>query len=260
MTSSDGSALVYYGHEDSPPVVLLHSIATRGEIWMPQMGPWAERFQCLTIDLPGHGNSAPTAVDSLEDYAEVVMAQVPFRRFSIVGLSLGGMIAQACALRHPDRVRSIVIADSLARTPPAAAKLWDSRLIRASAEGMNTQTEDTLSRWLTASFRAENPLTTAWIRSLIEGTSLKGYASAIQSIQKLDYEEQLLNIGCPTLVITGSEDPVATPAVASSIASRIPGASLAIIPGAAHLSSVEQPVRFTEIVGKFLSESMSASP
>lgn len=241
------------GDPGASPVLLIHSIATSSRIWLPQVGAWSRHLLCLCVDLPGHGETAEDAgINSLDDYADALMAQIKYPSVSIVGLSLGGMIAQACALKYPERVASVVIADSVSHTPPAAAQMWASRLNQALAEGMSSQAEGTLARWFTASFRAENPLTVAWIRSLIENTRLGGYRSAVSAIEKLDYLDRLADIRCPALVVTGSEDPVATPALANAIASRIIGARAIILSGAAHLSNIEQPLRFTETVGKFL--------
>jgi 3-oxoadipate enol-lactonase len=248
-----GWSMQMFGDPHASPVLLIHSIATSSRIWLPQVGAWSRHLLCLAVDLPGHGQTAEdTAITSIDDYADTLMAQIGYRSVSIVGLSLGGMIAQACALRYPERVGSVVIADSVSHTPPAAAEMWASRLNKASAEGMSSQSEDTLARWFTASFRAENPLTVAWIRSLIEDTRLGGYRSAVRAIQKLDYFDRLFQVRCPALIVTGSEDPVATPALATATASRIPGARVSILPGAAHLSNIEQPLRFTEAVGEFL--------
>jgi 3-oxoadipate enol-lactonase len=247
-----------FGPEDGAPIVLLHSIATNGSMWMPQVGPWAQRFRLLLVDLPGHGKTPPDSqLKTLDDYADRLMEIIPNQTQSpltIVGLSLGGMIAQACALRHPRRLKALVIANTLAQSSAQAVEVWNARIKTAGAEGMRSQTADTLIRWFTPNFRSQNPLTLSWIQSMIESTSLEGYRQAAQAIQQLNHLERLSEIKCRTLVLTGTDDPVATPALARGMAERIPASSIQLVESAAHLSNIEQPVRFAEIVGAFLQD------
>src|SRR5690606_2967962 len=98
------------GPNDGPPVVLLHAIATTSSLWAAQLPVWAAAFRLISIDLPGHGNSPDQQGDlDLADYADCVcevLDELRIGRASVVGLSLGGMIAQAFALKYPHRLRS----------------------------------------------------------------------------------------------------------------------------------------------------------
>jgi 3-oxoadipate enol-lactonase len=241
------------GRPDAPPVVLLHAIATSSEMWLGQMDAWSQRYRCIAVDLPGHGQTPPDPqIESIDDYADALMRQIDDPRVSIVGLSLGGMITQACAIRHADRVDRVVIANSLFQTPAVGVQAWQGRLHTAENEGMASQSADTLARWFTPSFRAANPQVIDHIRSLIESTDLEGYRTAVRAIQRLNYADALSTIRGPVLVVTGSEDPVATPAVATALAAKIPGAHLQVLVGAAHLSNIEKPHEFKELVADFL--------
>ena len=94
------------GPEDAPPLVLLHALATCRDLWLPQMPAWATQFRVIRIDLPGHGESplmdgAATLAGFADEVARV-LDDLDIRRAALVGLSLGGMVAQAFALKFPD--------------------------------------------------------------------------------------------------------------------------------------------------------------
>jgi 3-oxoadipate enol-lactonase len=245
-----------FGPPDAPAVLLLHSIATNADLWAPQIPVWSTRFRLLAVDLPGHGASAPRAgVHSLDAYADAVaqvLIEASVESVSIVGLSLGGMIAQAFALRFPERTRALALCNTSGRTPPALLPVWSQRLREAQESGMKSQVEPTLARWFTRGFIERAPLNVARIATMIAGTSVAGYAAAIEAIQGLDTLGRLSSVDVPALVVTGQQDPVATPEVATTLSQHLRHSQLVVLPDAAHLSNVEQPVAFAEIVGAFL--------
>jgi len=177
---------------------------------------------------------------------------------AIVGLSLGGMIAQAFALRWPDRVRALVLANSMSRVAPPMRAAWLQRRQAARAQGMASQVWPTLQRWFRPEFVKTSPLMMQWVGSMIASVDVGGYLTAISAIQGLDYLDRLTEIRVPTLVVTGSDDVMVSPAVAAEMAARIPNGELQVIQSAAHLSNIEQSVVFTETVGAFLSYALSA--
>jgi 3-oxoadipate enol-lactonase len=248
------------GPAGAPVVVALHAIATHRALWTAQAAVWSSTWRVLRLDLPGHGASpGPSADLSLADYADQVVAvldeaQVP--RGAFVGLSFGGMIAQAIALGHPQRVTALVLAHTSARTEAPVREIWERRLGQFQRHGLAAQVEPTLDRWFTRSFAQASPLTLRWVGEQIAATSPAGYASAVRAIQALDHLDRLAEVRVPTLVIAGEADAAVPPAAAAALADRIPGAELVVLPHAAHLGNVEQPVAFTETVGRFLHDAM----
>ena len=140
------------GPHDAPVLVLLHAIATHSALWLPQLGPWSARWRVVRIDLPGHGASAPPAGSlTLADYARQVydvLDELAVERAAFVGLSLGGMVAQAFALAYPERMGALVLAHTTARTEQAVRELWQRRLEHFELAG------PTLDRWFTRAFAA----------------------------------------------------------------------------------------------------------
>jgi len=248
------------GPPEAPAVVLLHAIATSSEMWLPQLGVWSSAFRVVRMDLPGHGASeAPVGPLTLRDYAERVkeaLDELHIERAAIVGLSLGGMIAQAFALAYPDRLNALVLAHTSARTELPVREMWNRRLEQFEQHGLEAQAAPTLERWFTRAFALASPMTLEWLARQIRSTSPSGYSAAVAAIQALDHEERLREIAVPTLVVAGEDDSAVPPAAAAGIAERVPGARLLVLKDAAHLGNVQQPVVFTERVGEFLQTSL----
>ena len=243
------------GPRDGPVVVLLHSIATSSDMWSPQLSVWSQFFRVLNIDLPGHGATPGHAErTSFADLAAGVcttMDRHAVERASIVGLSLGGMITQALMIHHPDRVRSAVLAHTVAQATPAVRDVWDQRIAAVEQTGMAGQVASTIERWFTRDFRAAAPMTVAWIEQQIAATSPRGFIAAARAIQALDHLSALAACGQPALLVAGRHDGSASPQAAEAMADALPDAEIELL-DSAHLGNIEQSTPFTETVGRFL--------
>lgn len=244
------------GPRDAPVVVLLHAIATSAELWAAQIPVWSQFARIVAVDLPGHGASAPRPrIDSIDEYAHALaelLASQTISDVSIVGLSLGGMIGQAFALHYPQRVRSLVLSNTSARTPPEMKDIWARRKDDALTHGMDAQVPATIERWFTPKFRQSAPLHVERIANLIRQTSCEGYVAAIQAIRGLDLLDRLSALDMPALVVGGRQDTAVTVQVVEAIAQRLPNSGTLLLDDAAHLANIEQPIAFTENVGRFL--------
>lgn len=247
------------GVRGAPAVLLLHPLATHRHIWAPLVPVLSASYELWLPDLPGHGESPVIESRGLGGFADALLAMMDRARIekaALVGVSLGGMVAQAAALAAPARVRSLVLAHTSARSTPAAREAWAQRLSAASAAGMASQVDSTLARWFTEPFRASAPLTMAWIAQMIRSTSLSGYGAAVAAIQGLDYLQRLAQLSCPTLVLAGDVDAAVTVEQSRALAAAIPNATLEVLSGAPHVSHVEQPTVFLERVGRFLQQTV----
>jgi 3-oxoadipate enol-lactonase len=264
MTPPHGWSVQLAGDRHLPAVVLLHSIATRGVLWSPQVAAWSSRFHLIMPDLPGHGatpvEAGPSTLGRYADGIAALLDQFGIARAAIVGVSLGGMVAQAFALRFPERLDAMVLAQTQARVTPDAAAMWTQRKTNARQFGLRAQTQATLERWFTPEFLNSAPMTVAWVAEMIGATGVEGFCAAADAIQGLDFLDGLAQLSVPALVVAGAEDTAAPPAVARAISERLTGSRLAIIEGAAHLANVERPIVFAERVGAFLSEVLPVHP
>jgi 3-oxoadipate enol-lactonase len=244
------------GDPSRPPLVLLHSIATSSDIWLPQLPLLTPSFYVLRIDLPGHGNAPElTGEATLANYATYVneaLKKLNIQPTAMLGLSLGGMVAQAYAIDNPGLLQALILANCGGFTPESIRKIWQSRIEAANEAGMACQIDETLARWFTEPFATRSPMCLEWIRGLIASTSVSGYCKAAIAIQQLDHLPALAGLQIPTLVIAGDEDRAVPITALEQIAAIIPGAKLDVIKGVAHLSAVEAPTQFAETVGRFL--------
>ena len=244
------------GPAGAPVVTLSHSLATDLAMWEPQVAALASRFRVLRYDTRGHGGTdAPVGAYSLDQLAEdarALLGELGIERTHFVGLSMGGMIGQTLALKHPEMFRSLVLCDTSSRVPPEARPTWDERIRAAEGQGMEPLVEPTIGRWFTPSFIAGHPEVVEPIRAMIRRTPPQGFAGCGHAIKMLDLTDQLHRIGTPTQVVVGEDDPGTPVAASRAIHERIRGSELVILPSAAHLSNIEQPEAFTHAVLAFL--------
>jgi 3-oxoadipate enol-lactonase len=247
-----------HGNPNGEVVVLLHALATTSALWSYQVPAWAAHFKVVNVDLPGHGRSSllPGQAD-MAGYAKAVkelLDHLGIQKAALVGLSLGGMVAQAFAIAYPERISALVLAHTGARTHPAGWEIWARRLEQFQDAGLIAQIPSILERWFPRDFSEASPLTLRWISDQIAGTNPEGYASAIRAIQQLDHFDAIKAIRVPALVIAGEVDSAAPPAASTAMAEQIRGARLVVLAGVAHLGCVQEPVTFTETVGRFLQD------
>jgi 3-oxoadipate enol-lactonase len=247
---------VMEGLAGAPVMTLSHSLAASLEMWEPQVAALTARYRVLRYDTRGHGGSEvpPGAytLDTLADDVLSLLSALGVQRTHFVGLSMGGMIGQALALKRPDVVTSLVLADTSCRMPPESGPLWEARIALAESQGTAALADGTIERWFTRPFIERAPEVVERVRMLIRTTPPQGFVGCSHAIRALDYAARLHEIRVPTLIIVGQEDQ-GTPVAASELMhAAIAGSKLVILPSAAHLSNVEQAERFNHVVLDFL--------
>ena len=197
-----------------PLVVLSHALGCDLSMWDGVAAALQDRYTVLRYDQRGHGKTPATAgaygMDDLaDDAAELIRAQGT-GPVHFVGLSMGGMTAQALAARHPGLVRSIVVANSAASYDEAARAMWQARIDTVLANGVPPIADGALQRWFTPEFRADlangGAARVARLRAVLEATPAEPYAAACAAVAGIALDEGNARIACPTLVIAGSRD------------------------------------------------------
>ena len=238
-----------------PWLVMSHALSCDHRMWDAQAAWLAQRFTVLRFDTRGHGRSdAPPAPYSFDLFAADVAALLDalhIERAHWVGLSLGGMIGQAFALAHPQRIASLVLADTSSRYPPEVEAIWAERIRTVRAHGMSAVVDATLERWFTAPYRQAHADVMQRIGDMIRATPVEGYAGCGQAIATVDFTDRLQTLRCPTLVIVGDQDTGTPLGMAREIHDAIRDAELVIIPSAAHLSNIEQTNAFNQALDRF---------
>lgn len=255
------SALNFVQQGQGPLVVLSHALGCDLTMWDGVAAALQDRYTVLRYDHRGHGRSPATAgawtIDDLaDDAAGLIRAQGSGGPVHFVGLSMGGMTAQSLGARHPQLVRSLVIANSASQYDRAARDMWQARIDTVLAQGVPPIADGAMQRWFTPEFRADQAqggaARVAALRAVLEATAPAPYAAACDAVARIDLDAGNARITCPTLVIAGSRDEATPPAMSQRIAQAIAGAQLRSL-DAAHLSAVEQPQAFAALLVEFWS-------
>jgi 3-oxoadipate enol-lactonase len=241
------------GPANNPALVFSNSLGTDFSMWDPQIPESLKSFRVLRYDARGHGESSVTKGPySIEQLAKDVLAladSLKLDRFRFCGLSMGGMIGMWLAANAPERLSKLVLASTAAKI--GTPEMWNTRIDTVRKQGMKPVAAATIERWFTSAFRATNPFTAANIQKIVESVNPEGYISCCAAVRDFDFREQLGKILTPTLVISGAHDPATTPTDGRFLADHIPRARYVEL-NSAHLSNVEDAVRFTEEVSGFL--------
>ncbi|MEO5843600.1 MAG: alpha/beta hydrolase, partial [Caldimonas sp.] len=194
----------------------------------------------------------PYAMDQLVDDAARLIREWDQGPVAFIGLSMGGMVGQGLAVRHPDLLRGVVLANTVARYPEAARPTWAARIAAVEQGGMAAVADGVVERYLHADYRAAHPEIAAELRAGLLRCDPAGYVAACHAVAGVDWIDRLAGVRLPALVLTGARDAGATPEMARAMADRIPGAALRVFADASHLSVVETGEEFHGAVSSFL--------
>lgn len=254
--SVNGVTLAYEleGPDGAPVIAFSNSLGSAMAIWDGVVPALHGSFRTLRYDTRGHGRSGPfdTAI-SVDDLAADLIALLDHLSIAtahVTGLSLGGVIAQAVAVRYPERVDKLILIATAAQFPPP--EFWLNRANNVRASGAAAVVDTIVPRWFTDAFRAAHPDVVEAVRQAFLGVDKAGYARCCEALASADLREAIKGIKVPTLVIGGGGDVVATPAMGEALRAAIPGAELVVLPGVAHLMSVERPEAVETKIAAFL--------
>ena len=232
------------GPATAPALVLLNSIGTSSALWAACVGPLAEQFRVLQVELPGHAGAvtAPRANPlTLADLAAdvlTVLDDAGVNRAHVAGVSIGAMTAMWLAARHPTRVGRIAL---LCTTAHPDQLRYRERAAAVRARGMAAVADVPRRLWFTPGLGERDPALAAGLEAMQARVHPEGYAQCCDVLAGTDLRPELARIAAPALVIGGAADPAAPPEELRAIADGIAGARLVLLDGAAHLAPVEQP-------------------
>jgi pimeloyl-ACP methyl ester carboxylesterase len=260
-TCAPGFRMAYDVRGTGFPLLLINGLGSDRQEWLGQLPAFASRFRVISFDNRGAGESGcppgPFTTACMADDAAVLLSFLGVERAHVLGVSLGGMIAQEVALRHPERVEALVLActspggTASVRPPPEA--------LAAFAPSPGGDREADLRRTIpflyTDRFLREQPeeIETFIARRLVAPASPEGYAAQLSAAIGHSAGDRLRGIRARTLVIAGTADRLVPPVNSERIAERIPGAKLVLLPGAPHRLFAENAEAFNREVLAFLS-------
>ncbi|MGW5664457.1 bifunctional 3-oxoadipate enol-lactonase/4-carboxymuconolactone decarboxylase PcaDC [Streptomyces sp. NPDC003758] len=237
------------GPEDAPVLILGPSLGTTWHMWDRQVPELAKQWRVFRFDLPGHGGAPAHPAGSVADLTTRLLATLDalgVQRFGYAGCALGGAVGIELALRHPERLASLVL---IAASPRfGTADEFRQRGVIVRTNGLDPIARTSPERWFTGGFAAAQPAITEWAVQMVRTTDPGCYIASCEALAAFDVRAELGRIGVPTLVLVGSEDQVTGPAEARTLVAGIPDARLAVVPGASHLVPVEQPAAVTDLL------------
>ncbi|MDQ0395752.1 3-oxoadipate enol-lactonase [Labrys monachus] len=244
------------GPTDAPAIVLVNSLGTDFRIWDDVAARLRDRWHIVLHDKRGHGLSdAPAGPYSIDDHTDDLLAlagHLKLDRFALVGLSIGGLIAQNLALRAPERVAALVLADTAARI--GTTEGWNARIDAVRSGGLAPIADAVMERWFTPSFRAARPVELAGWRNLLLRTPPEGYGGSCAALRDADLTGRVGALSVPTLVVAGDQDLSTPPDLVRATADRIRGARFETIASCGHIPPVEQPAALAALIARHLEE------
>lgn len=240
-----GLSLGYRTRGSGPVVVMLHPIGLDGSFWEPIVNRIESDFRVLSFDLRGHGASDVPAEDFrlsdlADEIAEAMRVLAGPDPCIVAGCSLGGMVAQALAFRHPDRIRALLLSNTIHALPEQGREMMRQRAV-ASRRGMPGVVDVMLDRWFSEAFRISTPEVIDEVRARLLRADPIVHAWGWEAISELDHSERLASVSIPALVGTGGLDESTPPAAAKAIAEAMPLAAYREAEGAGHMTPLEQP-------------------
>ncbi|HVO29351.1 MAG TPA: alpha/beta fold hydrolase [bacterium] len=251
VAKANGVSIHYREAGTGPALLLLHAFPLHAGMWEPQLRGLAATYRVIAPDARGFGDS-PESVDvltmeTIADDAVALLAGLGVSEAIVCGLSMGGYAALAFLRRHSGFVRGLVLADTRATADTSEGKSGrENFALDAIAKGAGWVADAMLPRLLR---KEPDPAAAASVRGMIAGARTGSIAAASRGLaRRADSTDLLPSIRVPTLVVVGQEDLLTPPADARSMRAAIPGSHLVEIPGAAHLSNLENPDAFNAAI------------
>jgi 3-oxoadipate enol-lactonase len=261
ITSANGIQLYYelHGPEDAPLLVLNNGIIMNAATsWAFQTAPLAQHYRLLQYDCRGQGQSEhpedPYSMELHADDLAALLSRLGYEAAHISGISYGGEVAQAFALKYPHRCLSLILADTVSEVRPDLRATIQSWLDAARNGDAETFFNITVPWNFSPDFIAANANLLAEARGRYELLDYPAVARLCECFLELDLTARLQEIACPTCILVGSEDRLKGPEYAAILKSGIPHAEYHLLEGAGHASCWERPQEFNTVVLDFLAK------
>jgi 3-oxoadipate enol-lactonase len=243
------------GPEGAPWIVLSNSLATNLAMWDQQAADLKAQYRVLRYDQRGHGGTdAPAGRYTFEQLiadAVALMDGLGIKKAHFGGLSMGGATALGFAQKHPDRLDKVIVCDTPCQSTPTSSQQWEERIVVAQKQGMEALVEPTVTRWFPpAVIEAKAPHVDK-VRQMVRTTPVNGFIGCAAALANHDYASAVATVTRPVLFMAGEKDGV-TPTAMRKLSAALPGSRYVELPGAGHISNMDQPEGFTWAIADFL--------
>lgn len=258
-TTIRGRRVRYLDAGQGQALLLLHAFPLSADMWRPQFDERPDGWRFVAPDYAGFGGSErfmgePATVASYALDAIGLLDALGVSSFVAAGLSMGGYVAFAVARQARSRLRGLVLADTRADADSDEARANRQSMMAAIDErGVAAAREAMLPKLLAPENAEAHPELVATVRAMIDRNSAGGVRDAVAALMtRPDSTPLLEDITCPALVLVGEHDGITPVALHEQMHTALPNATLAVIPGAGHLSNLERPAAFSAALGGFL--------
>jgi pimeloyl-ACP methyl ester carboxylesterase len=238
-----------------PDLLLLHSLLTELTVFEEVLPALLRAHRVTLINLPGFGASSPANLNSVADYADHVATVMQVlalpKATDVFGNGFGAFVALELAIRHGERFRRLLVADTVAAFPEAARAPFRGMADKVRATGMQAVLDTAIGRMFPPAFQAAKPGVVAARKTALAAVDAGCFARACLALARLDLQPLLGGIRNPALVLCGALDQTTPPALAEQVARAIPGAQYREIAGSGHCPMLEQPALLVELIEGF---------
>jgi 3-oxoadipate enol-lactonase len=243
------------GPDGAPWLVLSNSLATNLAMWDQQAADLKTAFRVLRYDQRGHGaTDAPAGrypFDLLIADAVALLGALGIAKAHFGGLSMGGATALGFAQKHPHRLDRVIVCDTPCQSTPTSTQQWEERIVIAQKEGMEALVEPTVGRWFPPEVLQAKAPHVDKVRAMIRSTPMNGFIGCAAALADHNYAAAVATVTRPVLFMAGEKDGV-TPAAMRKLNAALPGSRYVELPGAGHISNMDQPQAFTRAIRDFL--------
>jgi len=240
------------------PLIMIHGVGLDHTMWELQVAEFSKQYKVICYDMMGHGNSfklpGPFTLTQYVDQLDDFMKALGIERAHLLGFSMGGLVAQAFAVRHTERVASLMIVSCVAARTEEQRQAVLGRVAEVERYGHRATIDAAIYRWFDERFISLHPRIVHKIRQRLEDNDSASYLASYQVFAMADVElsAALQRIECPALIVTGDLDRGSTPEMAKLMAEQIPNSHVVILPDTRHMLPIESAVRFNQEVLMFL--------
>ncbi|MFF5992782.1 alpha/beta fold hydrolase [Prauserella flavalba] len=253
VTAPDGCRLAYrdLDADHSGAVVLLHSLGADGTMWEPCAERLTDCFRVIIPDSRGHGASGRAPRTSVDQWAEdiaTVLHHAGVQDALLAGVSMGGIQALAYAAAYPGTLCGLVVADSFASLPVEIAA---AKIASFTDQAHTTSMAEVAATYVADTFREPVPSAGDAVRHAMAGLDAEDFVAAVEACFGAQLDDRLSDVKEPVRVLWGERDGKTPRALSESIVRQLPEATLRVIPGAGHLSNVDNPDVFATELREF---------
>lgn len=242
------------GPANAPVLVLLHALGTNLSLFDPLLPLLPKGLRLLRLDLRGHGlsdaPSAPYAMGALIRDIERAMDHFALSDTVVLGVSLGGMVAQGLAVKRLDLVRALVLSNTAAKI--GSAEMWQTRIAEVRATGLADYAPGAMERMFGRNWQSVPGMPR--IREMLTTTNPEGWIGCAHALAGTDFYTTTATLTLPTLMVAGANDGTTPPDLVRETANLIRGHRFALMRAAGHLPFIEKPAEYAALLNQFLTD------